>query len=83
MIIDIATLTLLRRANKRQGALGNYMRASHRKEIRFFFQTFANSITYCLMLVSFHVIARIVPPTGISVVLATTTAWELAHAGGG
>ncbi|EPB75824.1 hypothetical protein ANCCEY_05064 [Ancylostoma ceylanicum] len=67
----------------RQGALGNYNTSvSHRREIKFFFQTFANSITYCLMLVSFHVIARIVP-AGICVVLATTTAWELAHAGGG
>ncbi|EYC19467.1 hypothetical protein Y032_0024g1095 [Ancylostoma ceylanicum] len=83
MIFDIATLTLLRKANQRQGALGNYNTSvSHRREIKFFFQTFANSITYCLMLVSFHVIARIVP-AGICVVLATTTAWELAHAGGG
>ncbi|EYC10558.1 hypothetical protein Y032_0055g2626 [Ancylostoma ceylanicum] len=42
-------------------------------------QTFADSITYCLMLVSFQVIA----PDGVPVVLATTTAWELAHEGGG
>ncbi|KAK6752463.1 hypothetical protein RB195_003719 [Necator americanus] len=83
MIIDLTTLFLLNREHSKLSKSASWSRRDlHRREIRLFIQSFADSLTYCLMLVSFHIIAPIVPP-GVSIVFATTIAWQLAHAGGG
>ncbi|EPB79108.1 hypothetical protein ANCCEY_01747 [Ancylostoma ceylanicum] len=79
MVLDLVTLTVLRTAHRVKSA----SHAIHqRKEVMFFVQAFATSVTYCCMLICFHVISPLLP-AGIALVISRTTVWEMAHAGGG
>ncbi|CAI4223611.1 unnamed protein product [Auanema sp. JU1783] len=86
-IIDMLTLLLLRGANERiyktmRNTTREEAQRRQRREILFFSQALINTLVYCFMLFSFHVLSTHFEDL-FHVYLFTTVAWASAHSSGG